>query len=351
MQRFAGLTIVLLVCFSSVKGQDRYFSQQFANPMYSNPGLTGIFLGDYRTSVTYRSQWPMALENPFSSFALSADVNVKLKGKSFFSNDRVGAGVQFFADKLGGFDFNTNQISLFGAYHKTLDVPSQLVLSLGFQAGIVQKNVNYDYLRFGDQFLEGSGYSNPTQEPAAENNYGYSDYAVGLNLGRSPSDGIKFVTGLAMHHFATTNISFFRQLDDAAVIPNKVNLFTRLTGYAQAEIPAGDGFAISPRVSYINQGPHRALQAGSQFLFDLTSDRSRVLYLGAWTRFTNQMEKFGAESLTAFGGLKLGAVLVGLSYDTNISGIASAFGQRGSIEFSLIVIGNTDSDGIYCPEF
>lgn len=79
MQRFAGLTIVLLVCFSSVKGQDRYFSQQFANPMYSNPALTGIFLGDYRTSVTYRSQWPMALENPFSSFALSADVNVNSK--------------------------------------------------------------------------------------------------------------------------------------------------------------------------------------------------------------------------------------------------------------------------------
>ena len=80
-------------------------------------------------------------------------------------------------------------------------------------------------------------------------------------------------------------------------------------------------------------------------------DRSKVLYLGAWTRLTNQLDQLGLESLTGFAGIKLGSVLMGLSYDSNLSGVASRFGQRGSIEFTLIVVGNTDADGIYCPEF
>ena len=44
----------------------------------------------------------------------------------------VAGGILFFTDRVGGVDFNTNQMALAGAYHKALDRRSTQYLSAGW---------------------------------------------------------------------------------------------------------------------------------------------------------------------------------------------------------------------------
>ena len=48
---------MLLLCTISAKAQDIHFSQFFETPLLRNPSLAGIFKGDVRAQMVYRSQW------------------------------------------------------------------------------------------------------------------------------------------------------------------------------------------------------------------------------------------------------------------------------------------------------
>jgi hypothetical protein len=53
------LLLILLSFFlnGSLMAQDIHFSQFFETPLLRNPGLAGIFTGDYRLQMVYRDQW------------------------------------------------------------------------------------------------------------------------------------------------------------------------------------------------------------------------------------------------------------------------------------------------------
>ncbi len=346
-----GIALLGLLYTQIGHSQDRHFSQIFSNPLYLSPGLTGAFDGSYRTSMLYRSQWFNAVENPFKTFSLSADLNFKIAGKNTFKGDRVGAGVQFFADKVNGFDFNTNQISLFGAYHKMLDANTNQFLSLGFQMGIAQKNVNYSGLSFGDQFVDGSGYVNATGEPLQENNFAYGDYSLGVNYSIEPDDRISVSVGYAFHHISKPNISFYKDLPDEQIINNNELLDSKHSVFLIGELSNSHQISLLPRTVVQWQGDHFEWLVGTNTRLGLTPDQSFSLYLGGWLRVSNQLETIGLESATLFAGVGTGPFLIGLSYDNNLSKIAEKFGQRSSFEISLILLGSYDNEGIFCPKF
>ena len=66
-------------------------------------------------------------------------------------------------------NFSTNQIMVSGAYHKALNPESDQFLSLGYQIGMVQRNINYDQLTFDDQFNGTDLFDDPTAEVFPEN--------------------------------------------------------------------------------------------------------------------------------------------------------------------------------------
>ena len=127
----------LLVCL--VQWRQRLFFRSSLPIPCIPTRIDGHISRDYRcTSVNYRSNGPRRWKNPLLHVALSARCKCKIERQILFSNDRVGAGVQFFADKLGGFDFNTIR---FHFWRLPQDAFMYLV-SWYFhlvQAGIVQK--------------------------------------------------------------------------------------------------------------------------------------------------------------------------------------------------------------------
>lgn len=207
--------VVLILTFglvSSISGQDSQFSQFYANPLYLNPALTGSHSGTYRLMSSYRSQWASALDNPFTTYTAGGDIRFTLRNESgsySTGNDIVAVGVQFFSDRISQFDYNTNQLSFFGAYHKLLDAKTNQYLSAGIQLGLAQRGINYEDLTFQDQFDGVDQYNLPTAESLPANVLAYSDVAIGLHYSVKPSTDKGFFLGMAYHHLNQPNISFF----------------------------------------------------------------------------------------------------------------------------------------------
>ena len=350
------LKTVGIFCFLFISaastGQDRHFSQSYANPLYLSPGLTGVFQGSYRANLSYRDQWRGALENPFATFTLSADLNFDITRRGgFFGNDKIGAGIQFFTDKMEGFDFNTNYINIFGAFHKSLDPNTKQFLTLGFQGGITQKNINFGNLTFQDQFVDGSGFIQGTDEIINTNNFAFGDYAIGLNYSIRPTDDFGVIGGIAVHHMFKPNNSFYQDFDDDALTENTILLDRKFTFYGMLEAPLNENSAILPRLIILSQGQHFETNAGTNLKFFINEDRTNAFYVGGWGRLTNQLDGIGMESVTLFTGISFGEFLMGFSYDSNVSSIASNFNQRGTFELTLTLIGSYSNEGIFCPTF
>ena len=287
--RYFGILLLLSSGFQGA-GQDRHFSQSYANPLYLSPGLTGVFQGSYRATLSYRDQWRSALDKPFATFSVSADLNFDISKKGgFFANDRIGAGIQFFSDKMEGFDFNTNYINLFGAFHKSLDPNTKQTLSLGFQGGITQKNVNFGNLNFQDQFVDGSGFIQGTNESINTNNFAFGDYAIGLNYSIQPSEDFGAVAGIALHHILEPNISFYQDFDDDALTENTNLLNRKFTFYGMLEAPLNATTSLLPRIIILSQGNHFEANAGSNLKFYVNKDRTNAFYVGAWGRLNQSI--------------------------------------------------------------
>ena len=169
--RYKVLLYKLMLCFvfpmsaiHHLNSQDVQFSQFLANPLYLNPALTGSHSGTYRIMTSYRNQWSGPLESPFTTFSAGGDVKFTIRNRrgSFSGgNDRAAAGIQFFTDRINQFDYNTNHLSLFGAFHKLLSAKSNQYLSAGIQLGLGQRGVNYEDLTFQDQFNGVDQFSGP----------------------------------------------------------------------------------------------------------------------------------------------------------------------------------------------
>src|SRR5690242_12887659 len=66
--------------------QDIHFSQFYENALLRNPALTGIFTGDYKAGVNYRSQWGN-ISYPFQTVLASVEMKMPIKRdvKDYFS--------------------------------------------------------------------------------------------------------------------------------------------------------------------------------------------------------------------------------------------------------------------------
>jgi type IX secretion system PorP/SprF family membrane protein len=61
MKKLLNIIAFSLLCLTAatrVSAQiDPHFSQYYANPLWLNPGLTGVIDGDYRVTVNAKEQW------------------------------------------------------------------------------------------------------------------------------------------------------------------------------------------------------------------------------------------------------------------------------------------------------
>lgn len=351
--KYYSKALIFFFLFSSliIKAQDQHFTQFFASPLTLNPALSGAFEGKYRMSVIYRDQGRNVADEPYITFSGAVDLRFPLKYRTGLRTDAAGGGIIFYNDKVPNIGFSTNQIYVAGAYHKSLSRADDQFLSLGAQFGISQRNLNYDKLTFEDEFNGLDGYTDPTAEFLPENNFSFSDIAVGLNYSYAPARKTAVFIGAAMHHVLEPEVTFFT-FEDNPDDNSSNKLLRKYTGYINIQIPIGNNMQLSPRALVYNQGPHLASNAGANLRLLLNDISGSALHLGGWARTVrDEGQEFGLDAIIFMAGIEYSNFLVGVSYDAALGDIAASRSGQTAFEISIAYLGEYEDETVICPKF
>lgn len=342
------LTVIALT-FTTAKAQDAHFSQFNASPLYLNPGMTGVFGCNYRFTAIYRSQWNSILKDEsvpmFRSIAASYDMRFN---KGLSKHDAFGIGAMFFNDRAGESRFGTNQLNMSFSYLKSLNYQGNNYLSLGFQAGAAQRNMNGD-LRFGNQF-DGEGYNAalPSQEVTDFGSFMFFDINAGLFWYYAPKKRVNYYAGAFAYHLNRPSQSFYGG--------NEAKMFMKYGINGGLQFPLAAQIDLLPGLMFMKQGPATETNIGTmiKWFFDPGNPAGNAFYFGPYYRIVRGIDSpINSESLILMGKMDIASFTVGLSYDLNFSQLTDASNARGGFEISAAYIGcfKQKNKVKFCPRF
>lgn len=316
MKRIYSLLIVLLIAgtwapqaYSQV---DPHTSQYYMYPLYLNPAMAGLIEGDYRIAATYRNQWA-GISNPFSTTGITADMN---------TNKNMNFGVNILNQSAGdgGYNYLTGYLSLAYTGLRFGEGGYQRV-TLGLQAGMINRRVNASKFQFGDQWNPITGYNpaNPTGDILKTNNVSSFDAGAGAFYydGR-PGKKANFYAGVAAFHLTKPKDPFLES-NTGAIIP------VRISAHAGVHLALSPTVSFVPNILYMQQGNAQEKMAGAYFQLK-ASDQVDVL-AGANVRFE--------DAISPFAGFTYNGFTLGLSYDANTSKLGKQVSNANSFELTL----------------
>lgn len=321
--------------------QDLHFSQFFNSPLTTNPANTGFIPdGNYRLGINYRNQWSSVMALPYKTMSAFGDMQLM---RDRFENGWLGLGGVILRDVAGSGNLTSTKIYGSVAYHQMLGYSS--LLSLGFNVGYTNKQINVANLKFPDQF-DGKFFDSkiPTGVVLGTNNIGYLDMQVGMNYAYFPTENIYLNGGFSAHHVNGPNESFFN--NNSSNVSNKVP--TRLIGFLNGSFKLNDQVIVNPNVYYTQQANVSELVAGANAHYNLSGDGEYQLIGGLYYRHK--------DAIIPMIGLGFKEYTVSFTYDATISSLKNYNNTRGAFEFSLIKQGlfdtyKGDRRQALCPTF
>lgn len=280
---------------------------------------------------------------------LSTSVDAALFRRKL-GNSGLGIGGMFYADEAGNGSLATYAAMASVAYHQSVDRFGKSRLSLGFQAGYVQKRIfEYDLL-FEQQFDAGLNSFNPFLNNGEGNfntgNFGYFDLNAGALFSSRPTTKFAYYLGFAANHITRPGETF---LGDNG---NRIDM--RYTAHGGASFKVGKYFKILPTVLYMMQTQAQQINIGSGFEYAFADNFKG--FAGAWTRVVGGVDKFTNDAAIFTVGVETFNTRIGVSYDFNTSGFRGASKSVGAFEVSVIYIHNqVEPSKIdyarFCPNF
>ena len=303
--------LIFLWCSAELRAQDFHLSQYDASPQYLNPSMTGLFDGKYRFHLHYRTQWASVSTKPFTTAGLAFDLPYK----------KLGVGLQVMNFKAGAGNYNELS-ALFSISYDMASKSNMHHLTVGIQAGLIQKSVSGDKLIFGNQYdaLNGGGFN--TDLPSGEV-FGRNKYILpGLNAG-------------ALYYFAKSNTrlnpflgfsAFNITQPKQAFLTNDIPLPLRLYFHGGLKINVNERIQLLPKFIYMKQLDNNELTS-SLLLHYFLKDANTFLIFGPSLRLND------AAILEA--GIKKSGYTLRVSYDFNTSSLKSVTYYKGGFEISL----------------
>lgn len=294
-RRIAAYTTFILLVFTAVNtsAQDVTISQFLANPLLTNPALTGSRKG-LQTTVTYRNQWPN-LFTSFESAAATLDQNLaKLNS---------GIGASFVSTKIGGDALISLVLSTYYAYH--LEATSDLMFNFGIKGTYFYKSINWT------RIISSVQYSSVREMVGVElGNPSTSIQNFDFSLGTSFSYKNVLYGGLSVDHITTPNISFFKY-DTLTNLGIKTSIFVAgnvSSGKRIFRRIKNSTLSYTPMIFYQGNSDFKQLSLGSYL-------NVGFLVLGAWYRkdFNND------GSMIGLIGTKLNQFYLAYSFDYTLT--------------------------------
>ena len=338
--------LILVLSSALVSAQDIHFTQFYMSPLNLNPALTGVMNCKTRMVANYRNQWAAVLAaNAYNTYSVSYDQKVPVGREDYF-----GIGGSIWGDVAGESRFGTTQGRLSLSYSKKMagyrKKASYLVI--GADAALTNRSISTQDLRWPSQ-ITGQGFDRnlPINEPNfTDTNFLYPDIGAGLLWFSIIDNYTNWYVGAAIAHLNRPNVSFLGET---------VNLYSKYTIHAGLQFELQRRISMLPFGVFMAQGPHRELNAGTNFRFALGPSRStnQSWEIGAWYRIGNKVPSgLHSDAVILSSRFNYENFGLGFSYDINVSGLRQAAAANGAFEFSLIYnICGPENRGVYCPRF
>ena len=336
------LPIVLCaLCLVSCSfAQDLHFSQFMNSPLATNPANTGFMPeGDYRLGVNYRNQWSSIMSVPYKTMSAFGDAQI-LQNEN--SDGWVGVGGLILRDVAGSGNLTSTKVYGSVAYHQMLNLGS--LLSLGFNVGLANKQINVTNLKFPDQF-DGHIFDGhlPTSVSLAANNINYLDIQAGMNYAYFPDENTYFNAGFSTAHINRPRESFF---DQQPGIDNRIPV--RHTAFINGSFKLNDQWIVNPNSYFSLQAKSYEWLLGANAHYNLSGDGENILIGGLYYR--------SGDAVIPMVGLGYKDFTFTFTYDATISTLKNYNNTRGAFEFSLIKQGVFDRyrgnrQQSMCPSF
>lgn len=336
---------VLLVAGSSqlpfaADAQDLHFSQFMNSPLVTNPANTGFIPeGDYRIGVNYRNQWSSIMSIPYKTMSAFGDVQVMPNEDN---TGWLGVGGLILRDVAGSGNLTSTKIYGSVAYHQMIDAGS--LVSLGFNVGWANKQINVTNLKFPDQF-DGHFFDShlPTSVSLDRNNINYLDVQAGLNYAYFPDELTYFNAGYSVMHINRARESFF---DPQSGIDNRISM--RHNAFLNGSFKLNDQWIVNPNVYFSYQAKSYEVVGGVNAHYNLSGDGEKILIGGLYYRYK--------DALIPMIGIGLKDYSFTFTYDATMSTLRDYNNTRGAFEFSLIKQGVVDRyrgnrQQSMCPSF
>jgi len=298
-----------------LQAQDIHFSQVNNSPLNFNPSETGSFNADHRFISNYRRQWA-SVTVPYKTFSFSYDYRKK---ELFNTKNNLGLGILFNSDIAGDGDFGIMQVKGLLAYHILSLIDSSLNISIGANITYNQQSLNFNKLRFGNQY-NGSSYDPllPSNETFYNDQYHFFDFSIGgkfnYQFKKTP-----VILGFALHHLNKTKNSFYQAQNS---LDSKYDL------YLYPIIRINESWKTIPSFYYFHQGRYNELFAGVMFEKKLNDLDLSILRFGITSRLK--------DAVIYRIGIRYQDFDIEFSYDMNYSSLTVASHSIGAFEISII---------------
>ncbi len=344
LKRNIQIIISLLAAHSSwliASSQDLHFSQFFNSPLLTNPANTGFIPeGDFRIGVNYRNQWASITAFPYKTMSAFGDVQVM---NNEDNTGWMGLGGVILRDVAGTGNLTSTKIYGSIAYHQMIGAGS--LVSLGFNVGWANKNINTANLTFPSQW---NGKFFDVQHIAVApkldaNNINYLDMQVGMNYAYFTTGTLYLNAGVSAMHVNRPKESFFKARSG---VDTRVPV--RYTAFLNGSFKPNDRWIINPNVYASYQAKSYEIVGGLNAHYNLSGDGEKVLIAGVYYRYQ--------DAVIPMIGLGFKDYTVTFNYDATTSALKNFNNTRGAFEISIVKQGVVNKyngnkhDGM-CPSF
>lgn len=320
--------------------QDLHFSQFFNSPLTTNPANTGFIPeGDYRLGINYRNQWSAIMTVPYQTMSAFGDVQV-MQNKD--NTGWLGLGGVILHDVAGSGNLTSTKIYGSIAYHQMIGLGS--LVSLGFNVGWSNKQINVTNLKFPDQF-DGKFFDShiPTAAVLSSNNISYLDMQTGMNYAYFPTTRTYINAGFSAQHINRPRESFFTPQPG---IDNRIPI--RYIAFLNGSFMVNDQWILNPNAYFTTQAKAYEFVIGMNAHYNLSGNGENVLIGGLYYRYN--------DAVFPLVGLGYKDLTFTFTYDATISTLKNYNNTRGAFEFSLIKQGLFDryqgsKHSFICPSF
>lgn len=332
--------IILATLLTANHAQDYHFSQLNTSPLYLNPALTGNMELSHRLNFKYREQWNSVLnERDYKTMFFSYDNQICLLGNSeFFSY-----GVSALVDRAGTHQFTTTLANVNLGYRRKIS--GGTYIGVGVQAGTLSYSLGNRKFKFDEQFGPyGFDFNAESFEDFRTYETGAMfDMGVGLHL---YNDRYNFQVGLAAFHINRPTYSFFE------ISPkNSPKVNTRFVLHGSFMVAGGVSVhpvimvqQFVPKILYWQFVPtikwsKKFWQKKSKFTLSLGA---RITKDAPTQRPMIDAGILGVE-------INFKELILGFSYDANVSSLAQVSHFRSGSELSVIYfLGGAPACGLPC---